>query len=117
VRDPLKAVLDALVAAHAAAPDGHRPVVDLDVIADAIGSQAVSYEDVDALVDALEAAGLRVGELPSEIDVAFVRELVGVARALQREGGRPPSLGALAARVGRHPVVVRAALRWATRAR
>lgn len=117
MRPELDAILEVLVAAHHDRGAEAAPVVDLDAIADAVGTLAVSYEEVDALVEALEGRGLRVGEAPSEADVALVREVLRAARGLAAEGGQPPTLAALSARVGRHPIVVRSALRQATRAR
>jgi hypothetical protein len=117
MRPELEAILQVLVAAHRGHGPGPAPGVDLDAIADAVGTLAVSYEEVDALVEALEASGLRVGELPSDADIALVRQVLAAARGLTTELGHSPSLGALSARVGRHPIVVRSALRQATRAR
>lgn len=90
--------------------------VDLDDIAEVVGLRAVSYEEVDLIIERLEAEGLRVGEPLDEGDVAVMRAILAAARRLRLEMGRRPTVEEIAAASGHAPHAVRRALEQAQRA-
>lgn len=84
--------------------------VDLNDIAEVIGDRAVSYEEVEHIVDRLEAEGLRVGEPVDDQDVGVMRVVLEHARALRASLGRTPTVDEIAAASGHPTHVVRRAL-------
>ncbi len=108
-------MIDELVALHKVG-EAVFPV-DLDDIAQVIGLRAVSYEEVELIVDALEAEGLTVGEELRLADVDALRRLIGAARGLRDSLGRPPTSAELAAKTGLPAGTVAVMLRRARRAR
>ena len=111
MRPTVQAILDELLARHRA--EGR---VHLDDMAEVIGTRAVSYDEVDALIAALEAEGLRVGEALDEGDLARMRAVIEGARRLRGELGRAPTVEEIAAASGQAAHVVRRALEDAQRA-
>jgi hypothetical protein len=109
LRDALRPILDVLLAQSEGAL-----VVSLDALSDAIGTSAVSAEDVDALVEALEAAGRTVGAPSSPGPAADdLRKVLPAARTLAARLGRSPSMAELALASGVPVVRVRDALAFA----
>lgn len=104
-------MLNELLARHRDA--GH---VHLNDLADVIGVAAITPEEVEALIDRLEAAGLRVGEDLDERDVGTVRAVLASARALQASLGRRPMVEEIAAASGLPAHAVRRALEHAAAA-
>ncbi|MGK4003129.1 sigma-70 domain-containing protein [Sorangium sp. So ce1036] len=96
----------------------HQPTgrVDLNDIAEVVGRRPVSYEDVEHLIDRLEAAGLRVAEPLESGDVEVLRAVLVSARRLTSELGRRPTVGEIALASGHAPHTVRRALEQAGRA-
>ena len=101
----LKAVLDALLAESKDSSE-----VSLDALGEALGTHAISTDDVDEIMHALEDAGRKVigpegggGEDDLKIVVATARALVG-------ELGRKPSVAEIAKRSGLTEEDVRHAL-------
>lgn len=90
--------------------------VDLDDIAEVVGLRAVSYEEVDLIIERLEAEGLRVGEPLDEGDVAVMHAILAAARRLRLELGRRPTVEEIAAASGHAPYTVRRALEQVQRA-
>jgi hypothetical protein len=74
--------------------------VTLDAMGEAIGLVAVSTEDVDALMTALERAGRRIVGPEGARGVGNLRRVIPAARALAAKLGRTPSLAELAAETG-----------------
>lgn len=89
MRRELREVLDALAG---------RAEVSLDELADTIDERFVSYEDVDALMHALEARGTRVVGPEGGGGEKRLFAVLGVARALTAELGRRPSVDEIATR-------------------
>jgi len=86
LRAELKLIVDDLLRSSADAGE-----VSLDAIGDAIGVRAVSMDEVDAMIEALESAGRAVvgaGDLRGE---ASLRAVVTSIRALSGSLGRRPN--------------------------
>ncbi len=99
-------IVGTLVAAH----DSN---VTIDAIGAAIGDASVSQADIEAILEALEAAGLRVvsgNEGREGTGVAQLRLVVPAARRLRTTQGRPATVAEIAVETGLEPGVVRAAL-------
>lgn len=107
----IDAIVDALVARHRASGR-----VDLNDIAEVIGPRAVGYEEVEHIVDRLEAEGLRVGDPLTSRDVAAMRRIIVVAHRLRGELGRTPTVAEVAAAAESPEHAVRRALEAAGRA-
>ena len=75
-----------------------RTRVSLDELADAIGARAVSFDDIDALMRALEAAGTEVAAPMGGDGEARLRVVLPAARALRSELGRAPTVDEIAER-------------------
>lgn len=110
MRPEFRSVLDELLVRHRASG-----VVDLNDIAEVIGARAASYEDVEALIDALEAAGLQVAEEARAPQIALAKQVLALALQLKGRLGRRPTVEELAAETGRPAHEVRRALEWAGR--
>ncbi|WP_438023096.1 sigma-70 domain-containing protein [Sorangium sp. So ce233] len=97
----------------------HRPSgrVDLNDIAEVIDRRAVSYEEVEHIIDRLESEGLRVAEPLDPGDVEVLRAVLESARRLAAELGRRPTIGEIALACGHAPHAVRRALEQAGRAK
>jgi hypothetical protein len=91
----LAAVLETLLAASAT-----TKVVTLDSIGEAIGVVAVSTDDVDALITALEGAGRRVAGPEGQRGVGNLQRVLPAARALAGRLGRAPTLAEIAVETG-----------------
>ena len=105
VRPIISSIFDELVARH-----GNAKRIDLDDIAEVIGTRAVSYDEVDYLVDRLEAEGFSVGEGIDASDVENMRVVLVQARELHRTLGRNPTVDEIARASGKPSYVVRRAL-------
>lgn len=102
---------------HALLEETREPgarLLSLDRVAEVIGTMAVSADEIELLVSALEAEGRTV------VDAHDVRSpkddlklVLPAARALAVELGRKPTLAELAVRSGLSEDAVRAALRFA----
>ena len=101
----LQSIVSELVARHE-----QTRRIDLNDIAEVIGTRAVSYDDVDHVIRALEEMGCRVGGPPTLRELELIREVVVSARALREELGRAPAVEEIAARAKHAPFVVRRAL-------
>jgi hypothetical protein len=84
--------------------------VSLDELADAIGPRAVSFDDVDALMRALEDAGTRIRAPMGGDGEERLRVVLPAARALRAELGRAPTVDEIALRTSLDRAVVRRAL-------
>jgi hypothetical protein len=112
VRPIISSIFDELVSRHR---DAKR--IDLDDIAEVIGTRAVSYDEVDYLVDRLEAEGFSVGEGIDSSDVETMRVVLAQAREIHRLLGRNPTVDEIAKASGKPVYVVRRALERATATR
>ncbi|MBK9266659.1 MAG: hypothetical protein IPM54_43590 [Polyangiaceae bacterium] len=97
---------------HSELVERHRDSgrIDLDDIAEVIGTRAVSYDEVEYLVDRLEAEGFEVGEGIGASDVEVMRFVLDAARELRTTLGRTPTVDEIASVSGRAPHVIRRAL-------
>jgi hypothetical protein len=105
VRPIAVSILADLLARHRA---GGR--VHLNDMAEVIGGRAVTPEEIEAIIDALEAEGLKVGEALDGQDVHQMHVVLGSARRLRERLGRRPTVGEIAADAGCPEHVVRRAL-------
>lgn len=88
--------------------------VDLNDIAEVIGTRAVSYDEVEAIIVELERRGCLVGGEPSVKELQLMQDVVTTARALAGELGRRPTVEEIAKRLATPAFVVRRALENAT---
>jgi hypothetical protein len=93
LRPELEAIFQALMARS-------ERVLELDVIADEIGTAAVTAHDIDALFTALEARGRVVGNPSAGRASAHLRQVLESARELKRAHGRTPTPQEIAAHSG-----------------
>jgi DNA-binding Lrp family transcriptional regulator len=109
VRPIISSIFEELVSRHR---ESKR--IDLDDIAEVIGSRAVSYDEVDYLVDRLEAEGFSVGEGIDSADVEVMQAVLVQARELHRSLGRNPRVDEIAKALQKPTYVVRRALERAS---
>ena len=105
MRPLIEEILQALLARHRASGRVH-----LNDLAEVIGARAVTPEEIEHLVDRLEAEGLRVGEVLDDQDVGVLRAVLESARRLRASLGRRPSVEEIAADAGLPSHEVRRAL-------
>jgi hypothetical protein len=105
----LRGELEDVVAALLLGSERSREVT-LDAIGEAIGLRAVSHEDVDGILHALEARGRRILAPEGGGGEERLRTVVVTARALSSELGRRPAIAEIAARSGLAEGEVRQAL-------
>ncbi len=105
MRPVVEGILRELLARHP--PPGH---VHLNDLAEVIGGRPVTPDEIEHLVDQLEAAGLRVGEDLDDQDVSVIGAVLGSARRLQASLGRRPTVAEVARDAGLPPHAVRRAL-------
>lgn len=105
MRAAVQHILQTLLARHA----GERHI-HLNDLSDVIGTQAITQDEIDEVITALEGAGFRVGEEPDDHDVEVMRAVLASARALQSTLGRKPSVEEIANHARRPEHVVRRAL-------
>src|SRR5213083_1315667 len=103
----LRPALDAIVRALLAS-GGEE--ISLDAIGAAIGVLAVSTEDVEQILVALEAAGKRIVGPEGAHGVDTLRRVIPAARALAASLGRKPSIDEIAAHLGLSAEKVRHAI-------
>lgn len=84
--------------------------VELDDIAEAIGERAVSYDEVEFIVERLEAEGLLVGEPMGDAELAMTAGVLDKARELRKTLGRTPTVTEVASALGFSTHAVRRAL-------
>lgn len=103
--DDLRELLDSVVARFS-----ERAALSLDELAEALEDPRVSYADVEAVIDALERAGVDVGEASDADLPGDLRQVMKAARALDGELGRRPTIDEIAARAALGRGVVHRAL-------
>lgn len=84
--------------------------VTLDEIGDALGVLAVSADEIDAIMTALESAGRRIVGPEEAQGESRLMTVVATARALRDELGRTPRTDEIAARASMPLEAVRHAL-------
>jgi hypothetical protein len=105
VREFVAQVIEQLVARHATTRR-----VDLNDIAEVIGHDAVSYDEVEHIIQQLEHRGCSVGGPPTPREMMLLREVLDATRALSAELQRRPTVEEIAAAADRPAFVVRRAL-------
>ncbi len=110
VRPLIEEILLTLLARHRASGRVH-----LNDLAEVIGARAVTPEEIEHLIDRLEAEGLRVGEALDDQDVGALRTVLESARRLRASLRRQPTVDELAADTARPAHEVRRALEHARR--
>ena len=87
-------------------------VLSLDRVAEAIGAAAVTMQDIEAILDALEAAGRRVEAQPADPPATLAQVLKAV-RSFSAVSGRRPTVPEIAQHTGLSVGEVRFALLYA----
>ena len=105
----LRAELESVVASLLVSSERSREVT-LDAIGDAIGVRAVSTDDVEAILSALESKGRRVIAPEGGGGEERLRKVVVTARGLTKELGRRPHIAEIASKSGLSEPEVRQAL-------
>ncbi|MCA9619990.1 MAG: hypothetical protein KC731_13285 [Myxococcales bacterium] len=105
MRPFLREVIDQLLQRHA-----ETARVDLNDIDEVIGLRAVSYEDVELVIQELEARGCSVGGEPTVREMDLLRHVLAAARRLRQELGRAPTSEEVAEAAKKPLYVVRRAL-------
>jgi hypothetical protein len=95
MKPELQAVLDALLAESKDSAE-----VSLDALGEALGTHAISTDDVDEIMHALEDAGRKVIGPEGGGGEDRLKIVVTTARALVGELGRKPSVAEIAKRSG-----------------
>lgn len=95
MRAELQAIVDALLASSADSRE-----VSLDALGEAIGARAITSEEIDAMIGALEAAGRKIIGPEGGAGEALLKDVVAAARALAPELGRKPTVAEIAAKSG-----------------
>ena len=86
--------------------------IPLDAVANAIGAAPVGFDDIEAIFDALEAAGRHVHSEPRDPPAALGKVLAAV-RSFSAVSGRRPSLAEIATHSGLTAAEVKFALLYA----
>lgn len=110
MRPIIDSIVEALVSRHRGSGR-----VDLNDIAEVIGPNAVAYDEVEHIVERLEAQGLRVGEPLTPQDVAVMRRIIVSAHRLRAKLRRRPTIDEIAVESGHPTHAVRRALEAAGR--
>lgn len=105
MRKELEAIVAALLEASEASGE-----VSLDAIGEAVGARAVSQDDVDSIMHALEAKGRLIKGPEGGGGEKRLAQVIATARSLAAELGRKPSVAEIAARAGLSAEEVRHAL-------
>ena len=105
MKPELQAVLDALLAESKTTSE-----VSLDALGEALGTHAISTDDVDEIMQALENAGRKVIGPEGGGGEDRLKVVVTTARALVAELGRKPRVEEIAQRSGLSVDEVRQAL-------
>lgn len=105
MKPELQAVLDALLA-----ESKDKNEVSLDALGEALGTHAISTDDVDEIMRALEDAGRKVIGPEGGGGEDRLKVVVSTARALVAELGRKPRVEEIAQRSGLSVDEVRQAL-------
>ncbi len=105
MRPVIEAILQELLGRHRASGRVH-----LNDLGEVIGARAVTQEEIEQIVDRLEAEGLRVGEALDGEDVGVMQRVLASARRLRASLGRRPTVGEIAGDAGCAEHEVRRAL-------
>ena len=93
MRPELVAVIDGPLADRAP-----KSAIELDAIGEAIGARAISSDEIDAMLTAIEKRGHKVVTRAGGGGEATLKTVLTTARAMKAELGRAPSPSELAER-------------------
>lgn len=105
LRPELVAVVEALLADRST-----KTPIELDAIGEAIGILAVSADEIDLVLRAIERRGFTIATRAGGDGEAILKAVVTTARTLRSELGRTPNPAEIAARAGLSIVHVQHAL-------
>ncbi len=105
MRAELQAIVDRLLAASAESGE-----VQLDEVGAAIGARAVTAPEIEAIIDALDAAGRKLVGPDGGAGEDRLKAVVAAARTLGPALGRKPTVAEIAAHAGISEADVRHAL-------
>lgn len=105
MRPELQTIVEDLLAASADSREIH-----LDAIGEAIGARAITTPEIEAIMDALDAAGRRIVGPQGGGGEDSLKAVIATARTLGPELGRKPTVAEIAARSGLSEEEVRHAL-------
>lgn len=105
LRPALRAIVDGLLARFT-----RGEAIALDDVGDALGTTAASYDEIDAMLRALEAEGRRVAGPEGAKGERTLQTVLADARVFRAEHGRAPSAAQIAERTGLDVERVRHAL-------
>jgi DNA-directed RNA polymerase sigma subunit (sigma70/sigma32) len=105
VRPELQAIVDELLAASEDSREVH-----LDAVGEAIGARAITTPEIEAIMDALDAAGRKLVGPSGGAGEDRLKTVIATARVLGPELGRKPTVAEIAARSGLGEDEVRHAL-------
>jgi hypothetical protein len=91
LRPELAAIVDQLLAASAP-----KETISLDALGDVIGTRAISADEIDAMMRALEAHDRVIGAPEGGGGEEHLRTVIATARALSRSLGRRPTIAEIA---------------------
>jgi hypothetical protein len=74
--------------------------IELDAIGEAIGARAISQDEIDSILSAIEQRGRRVASAEGGRGEADLKTVLAAARELRAELGRPPRPDEIVARAG-----------------
>lgn len=74
--------------------------IELDAIGEAIGANAISQDEIDAVLRAIEARGRKVSSPQGGGGETSLKKVLAAARSLRVELGRAPRVAEVAARAG-----------------
>ncbi len=86
--------------------------VSLDTVGEQVGAASISYEEIGAILDALERSGRHIAE-PGIAATQALHRVLQAARELRTSNGRLPTLQQLEEQTGLERSAVIAALRFA----
>ena len=105
MRAELQAIVDALLAASAASGE-----VQLDAVGEAIGAQAITTPEIEAIIEALDKAGRKLVGPQGGAGEDRLKAVVAAARTLGPTLGRKPTVAEIATHSGLSEAEVRHAL-------
>lgn len=89
--------------------------VGLEELAEAAAAESLGYDEIEAVVEELEARGYEVGGEPTATELALLGEVLAATRAAMQMTGRRPTIEQLAEKLGKPSFVIRRLLAEAQR--
>lgn len=105
LRPELRELVEGLLQATA-----EGDAIDLDAIGEAIGARAISQDEIDAILSAIEKRGRRIASTEGARGEGNLKAVLDAARFLRKELGRAPRPDEIAARAGMSRAEVQHAL-------